>query len=1223
MTSNPAAASVPRRAACLRGAGEMAAIMRSFDWGATALGAVEGWPHSLCTAVRILLGSRQGMWLIWGPEQVFLYNDAWRNMTMAERHPWALGRPAAEVWSDVWPAVQERIAPLLATGDAGSDYELMLLMQRGDRLEETYHTVSYCPLPDDDGHIAGLLCIGVDDTARVLQERRLHCLRETAAIVASPQPEDAMAATLQQALGRCARDLPFTLAYLFDGGGEARLACTSGIARGHPGAPECIAASDAVPWPAAAVRHGGTLVLDDLAGLGELPRGAWDRPPAAAALVSYTPSWQQQAAGFMVVGLQPYQPWDTSYQEFVQQLADRVCAGLSVARSHANGNVDAKAAAPAVAAGRSGRGHQRRALRGARAEVAQMRRSMERLRELAHTLADFSPPGEDRGDAAKETVTLSAYTTELASLFRDTIESAELRLVVDCPPLAEPVDVDPALWEKLVLQLLSNAREVTSAGAITLGLRRVGRAIELTVADTGSGVPARKVPPLQELARLLGATVRVDSGEGRGSSFTVVLPADRIPAGGAAARGAPSRPPAAAARILVADDDPDMRRYLHRLLGTHYHVQAFAVATAALAAARAMVPDLVLVDALLPDLDGAAFARVLRADPRTRGVPVIQLTAPMRRNAASGDNGAEDRLVKPFTAQELLARVRARLELARMQREAAAREQALSATSEEAEGMKRLHEFSSRLLTINGLQPLLEEVLDATMALHGADFGVVQQVDVASGGLVIVAQRNLPQAFLTHFARVHDDSTVSGRAMRRLERVIVEDVLADPPFARHRAIAETAGVRGVQSTPLVSRKGELLGVISTQFRQPRRFSVTELRFTDLYARHAADIVERSRAEEALRASEERFRRYFDLGLIGMALTSPGKGCLEVNDELCRIFGYPREELMRLRWPELTHPDDLAADEVQFGRVIAGEQDGYVLEKRFIRKDGQLVWCTMAAQCVRAADGSVEFLVALVQDMTERLQSDEALRGAREQLTHVARVAAMGELVASIAHEINQPLAAIVANGHATARWLAAQPPNHGEAEAAVQRIVADAHRVSEFVVGIRRFVRRSEAQRAPVDLHALVYEVARMLEPEARTRGVRLQIEPFRGEAIPVDGNRVQLQQVILNLAMNGFDAMASRAQAQRCLRIAVEFEAEAEAEADDSRTVRVDVCDSGHGVPPLERERIFDAFHTTKPAGMGLGLAISRSIIDAHGGRLWCTPNPGGGETFSFTLPT
>lgn len=1204
LASAPAAPAV----ACLGGPGEMAAAMRSFDWASTPLGAVDSWPVSLRTAVGILLGARQSMWLVWGPRQVFLYNDACRAVaTVAERHPGALGRPAAEVWPDVWPAVQERIAPVLATGRASSDDELMLLMQRGDHLEESYHTLSFCPVPDDDGHIAGVLCIGVDDTARVLQERRMCCLRDTAAIVASPQPEGAMAANLQRLLGGCARDLPFTLVYLFDDRGVASLVCSSGISRGHAAAPPFLA-DGAGPWPAAAMRQGGTLVLDDLAGLDELPRGAWDRPPERVALVPHTPPAQRQAAGFMVVGVPPYLPWDAAYREFVQQLADRVCAGLAVARSHAD--VNGSRPAPA-ATRRPAWGRQQRAFQGMRAQMDEMRVGMARLRTLAHTLADFSPPGGDRGEAVPEPVSLAAYTTELASLFREAIESPGLRLVIDCQPLPEPVGLDLALWEKLVFQLLSNARESTAAGAITLGLRRADGTIELTVADTGSGVAARKRARLQELAGLLGATVREERGKGGGSCFTVSLPLNGTPPGSAAARPGASLPPVAA-RILVADDDRHMRRYLRRVLGTHYQVQAFSTAGAALAAARAMVPDLVLVDGLLADLDGAAFARALRADARTRRVPVIRLAAPAG-HLSSPDTG-EQPLVKPFTAQELLARVAACLELARLQRVAAARDEALSATAREAEAMKRLHEFSVRMLSTNGLQLLLAEVLDATMSLHRADFGLVQQVDPDSGELAIVAHRNLPEAFLTHFAHVQDESAVCARAMARRERVIVEDVLADPLFAPHQDVAAAAGVRAVQSTPLVSRKGEVLGVITTHFRQPHRFSGTVLRFTDLYARHAADLVERNRADTALLASEERFRRYFDLGLIGMALTSPGKGCIEANDELCRIFGYSREELVRLPWSQLTHPDDLAADVAQFDKVVAGEQDGYVIEKRFIRKDGQVVWCTMAAQCVRAGDGSVEFFVALVQDMTERLRTEEALRRAREQLTHVFRVAAMGELVASIAHEISQPLAAIVGSGHAAARWLAGQPPDHGEAVAAVQHIVADAHRASEVIAGIRRFLLRGEARRVPVDLHACVTEVARMLEPEARARQMRVQVEPRRGEAIAVTGDPVQLQQVVLNLAMNGFDAMATVPEAKRCLRLAVE--------AGGRDAVRVHVCDAGHGVPLRERDRIFDAFHTTKPAGMGLGLAISRSIVEAHGGRLWFTPNPDGGETFSFVLP-
>jgi PAS domain S-box-containing protein len=721
------------------------------------------------------------------------------------------------------------------------------------------------------------------------------------------------------------------------------------------------------------------------------------------------------------------------------------------------------------------------------------------------------------------------------------------------------------------------------------------------------------VAQLQELVRLLGASVREEHGEGGGSCFTVTLPLRLLPPPSTAARLPAHVPAGAAARILVVDDDPHMRRYLRRVLGTEHHVQAFSSADTALAAARAMLPELVLVDAGLPDLDGAAFAGALRADARMLGVAVIQLAAPGDHRGWA-NSGSDDILPKPFTAQELLSRVAARLELARLQRDAAAREEALSATSREAEALSRLHEFSARMLTAQRPQLLLEEVLTAIIALHRADFGMAHQVDPDSGELVVVAHRDVPEALLRHFSRIGDEESIATRAMARRERVMVEDVLADPRLAPHRTAAAAAGVRGVQSTPLVGREGEVLGVISTMFRQPCRLGPDVLRFTDLYVDHAANLYERNRAKAALLASEERFRRYFDLGLIGMALTSPTKGCLEVNDELCRIFGYPREELMRLSWPQLTHPDDVAADVVQFEKVVAGEEEGYVIDKRFIRKDGRTVWCTMAAQCVRAADGSVDFFVALVQDMTQRLQTEDALRHAREQLTHVSRVAAMGELVASIAHEISQPLVAIVAGGHAAERWLAAQPPDHGEAVAAVQRIVADAHRASGVIAGIRRFLVRGEARRVPVDLHACVREVVLMLETDARARRARVQVEPWRGDAILVPGDPVQLQQVILNLAINGFDAMAAVAEEKRCLRFAVV--------AEGRDAVRVDVRDAGHGVAPEERDRVFDAFHTSKPTGMGMGLAISRSIVEAHGGRLWCTPNPDGGETFSFVLP-
>ncbi|WP_162585215.1 sensor histidine kinase [Variovorax sp. RA8] len=549
---------------------------------------------------------------------------------------------------------------------------------------------------------------------------------------------------------------------------------------------------------------------------------------------------------------------------------------------------------------------------------------------------------------------------------------------------------------------------------------------------------------------------------------------------------------------------------------------------------------------------------------------------------------------------------------ARLDREATEREQALRDSTNEAAGLRRLHEFSTRLLTLRGLQPLLEDVLEAMIGLHGADFGLVHLVERERGDLV--AQRGLSEEFVAYFARTHDDGMACSRALHSGKRAVIEDVMTDPGYAPHRAIVAASGFRAVQSTPLISHTGELLGIISTYFRKPHTFSQGVLRFTDLYARYAADVIERTRAEEALRASEERFRRYFDLGLIGMALTAPDAGCIEVNDELCRIVGYSRDELMRIRWPDITHPDDLTADQVQFEQVVAGEQDGYVLDKRFIHKDGRAIYCTMAVKCLRASDGSVDCFVALVQDISERHEAGDALRRTRDELAHVARVVGMGELAASIAHAMNQPLAAMATNGHAAVRWLAMRPPNLEEAVAAIERIVAEARRAGQAIASIRDFVRRGETQRSLVDLHGLLREVADMVESEARARGVKLDLEPQERVLGPVIGDRVQLQQVMLNLVMNGIEAMATTPASLRCLSMQVS--------QDGPQMQRVRVRDAGVGLNPQERDRIFDAFYSSKPTGMGMGLAISRSIVEAHEGRLWCSPNEEGGETFSFTLP-
>jgi len=381
-----------------------------------------------------------------------------------------------------------------------------------------------------------------------------------------------------------------------------------------------------------------------------------------------------------------------------------------------------------------------------------------------------------------------------------------------------------------------------------------------------------------------------------------------------------------------------------------------------------------------------------------------------------------------------------------------------------------------------------------------------------------------------------------------------------------------------------------------------------------FAKITQDMTEPKQAEEALRASEERFRSYFELGLIGVAMTSPTKGILEINDELCRILGYQRDELLKANWAELTHPDDLDADVAQFNRVLAGEMDGFIMDKRWIQKDGRLIDTVMSAKCLRRADGSVDYFVGLVLDITERKRAEHELHVAQAQLAHIARVSSMGELAASIAHEVNQPLAAIVMNGDASLRWLNQTPPNVNEARAAIKQTVSEGHRASEVISRIRALIKKGPRQVTAVSLNRLIEEVLVLTRQQASEQGIKVRIE-LAAELPPVSGDPIQLQQVLVNLILNAIEATSAARNGPQEVFLS--------SQRKGSNEVVIAIQDSGGGIDPRHMDQLFQPFFTTKATGMGMGLAIGRSIIEAHGGRLWANSNERKGATFKFSLPT
>jgi PAS domain S-box-containing protein len=744
-----------REAAVFSADREVGADLAQVDWAATPLGSPHQWPQSLQTAVDILLSSRFSMWMAWGPDLTFFCNDAYRRDTLGRKYPWALGRPAREVWAEIWDDIGPRIDRVLSTGEATWDSELLLFLERSGYQEETYHTFSYSPLRDDDSQIVGMLCVVSEGTQQVIGERRMATLRDLGSDPSVVRTEEETLDFADRQLGQNLRDLPFTLTYLFDENGDARLAGSSGIDAGHSAAPALLPAGGTGAWPVDEPARGDTISVELGVGrLSNLPAGDWRDAPTEALVV---PLLQQGGtpSGFLVAALNRYRPLDEAYRGFVTLVAGHIAAGIGSARSFRAQQRRAEELAELDRAKTtffSNISHEFRTpltlildpvdqLRGrteldeaTREELDTVWRNGLRLTKLVNSLLDFSRIEAGRTQANFVPVDLAAVTAELASVFRSAVERAGLTLAVDCPPLEDPVYIDRDMWEKVILNLLSNALKFTFDGTIAIGLRGEENQAVVTVADSGIGVAAAEIPRLferfhrienvrarsnegsgiglalvKELVDLHGGSITATSVEGEGTTFTIrlplgaahvsaerVSPADASPVSSAVAapyvqealrwvpdevrdtadgtlrqngEGTPDSGSRATTRVLVADDNADMRDYLVRLLRHDgYEVDAVTDGQQALDAIRAAVPDMVISDVMMPKLDGLALVAALRSDPRTAAVPVVLLSARAGQEASIGglQAGADDYLVKPFAAAELLARVRANVGLARL-----------------------------------------------------------------------------------------------------------------------------------------------------------------------------------------------------------------------------------------------------------------------------------------------------------------------------------------------------------------------------------------------------------------------------------------------------------------------------------------------------------------------------------------------------------------------------
>jgi signal transduction histidine kinase/DNA-binding response OmpR family regulator len=1225
-------------ASFLAGGGEMGALLRSHDWDQSVLGAPAGWPHSLKTAIRIMLTFSQPIWVGWGSELTFLYNDAYKAI-IGGKHPSALGRPTAEVWREIWAD----IGPMLATAMGGIEgtavEEQLLIMERNGYPEETYYTFSYSPISEDDGRPGGIICANTDDTKRVVGERQLALLRDLSAATAHTRSWRDVCERAATALRSNPHDLPFAMIYMAESQGRTlSLVGSAGIAAGHPAAPAAVPLDSAAPWPFDDVLRSHEIRLvtpRDGQFARPLPTGAWPEPASQVALLPMLPGGDTGRRGVLVVGLNRFRLFDGSYRDFLSLVAGQLAAAVANADAYEHERHRAESLAEidrVKTAFFSNVSHEfrtpltlmlgpleeslaeaNRLLPRERERVRVVHRNGMRLLKLVNSLLDFSRIEAGRARANFEPTDLAALTAELASNFRSATMKAGLTLQIDCPVLPDPVYVDRDMWEKVVLNLLSNAFKFTFEGGLNVTVRQRGHAVELAVQDTGTGIPAAELPRLferfhrvegargrsfegsgiglalvKELVDGHGGSIRVESAEGRGTTFHVSVPlgSAHLPRGqvrGERAltstavsaqafveealrwlpRGIPpaedlaetqiiaadSFRPAAnvKARILLADDNADMRDYISRLLSARHDCIAVQDGQQALESIRAQRPDLVLTDIMMPRLDGFGLIKSIRDDAQLRDLPVIVISARAGEESSVEGfaSGADDYLVKPFSARELIARVDGALSMAGVRREMG------EALREEARSLEILNRVGAAVAAELELERAVQVVIDSATELTGAAYGAFfyNVVDDGSDSFQRYAMSGAARDAFVNLP-MPQSKAVFVSAFAGPPIVRSDDVLNDPRYdSNEPPFSLPQGrlpIRSYMTARVVSRSGVILGALFLGSPEACVFTARSERLLAGIAPQAAiaidnariyqaaqrEIAVRARTEAALRESEERQ--------------------VKLNQSLERIVS------------------------ARTAQLVASNEE-------------------------------------LRAEAAERLKIEQVLRQSQ-------KMEAVGKLTGGVAHDFNNLLQVIGGN----LQLLTKDVAGNEKAEQRLRNALAGVSRGSKLAAQLLAFGRRQALAPKVVNLGRFVRGLDDLLR---RALGDGVEIETVISGGLwntLVDPS--QVENAILNLAINARDAMRAHG------RLTIEAgnasltneHAAGHGDVTPGQYVMLAVTDTGCGMTPDIVEQVFEPFFTTKPEGQGTGLGLSMvyGFVKQSGGHIKIYSEPGEGTTIRLYLP-
>lgn len=729
--------------------GELGTMIRNFNWDTTPLGPVYTWSQSLKTTVNLMLNSKNPIWVGWGPQNTFLYNDAYIDVLGKDKHSWALGKPASVVWEEIWDFAGPLSDKVYNEGIASSGEDVQLFMKRGDFLEEVYFSFAYSPVFDENGDVGGLFCPNFETTSKILNARRNLTLSELASKSLIEKTIKGAVSSAAATLAKNPADVPFAVFYLLNKKQtKAEIVQRVGLTKCTEAIfPQKInfAEADALaePWVVAKVMQTGKPVFTNVEATDVLPLGLAGQQVKEAIALPLTSG--TTVLGIIILGINPTRRIDRDYTIFFEMVAGQISTAVQNAtlaetekkRLEKLAEIDR-----AKTAFFSNISHEFRTpltlmlgpledlmqnyrlAAGERTIIETAHRNAMRLLKLVNTLLNFSLVESGRLKAKFVPTDIAAFTANLAGNFRSLINRGGMDLVVDVDTVGENVFLDREMWEKIIFNLLSNAYKYTLKGTITVSLAKDAGNVVLKVSDTGVGIPKDELPKMftrfhrvhnsvgrsfegsgiglsmiREFILQHGGTITVESKENAGSTFIVTLPlgSEHLPQEQLVADnnhkkynisenyitetnllGSSAEEKdievehndvgKAAETVLIVDDNADMRQHLKSIIETEFNILTAQNGLQALEIIRNRKISLVVSDIMMPVMDGISMLKEIKKHPSTAPLPVILLTARAGEESRieGYETGADDYLVKPFSAKELLARIKAQVKISNL-----------------------------------------------------------------------------------------------------------------------------------------------------------------------------------------------------------------------------------------------------------------------------------------------------------------------------------------------------------------------------------------------------------------------------------------------------------------------------------------------------------------------------------------------------------------------------